>query len=130
LRTEESGPDGALRGAKLVLAESEVSAVALEGGALRVRFAAARVAGGWLNGLELVVEAATGANTIAGTPGRVVEARAIVDGRVPALAIPSRTIGDVTLSLRFANGLALEARGDALVLALRADARFAEDFAC
>jgi hypothetical protein len=130
LRTEEPAFGGARPGATLVLAESEVSAVALEGGALRVRFAAARVAGGWMNGLELVVEGATGARTIAGTPGRVVEARATVDGRLPALAIPSRTVGDIALSLRFANGLELEARGDALVLSPAADARFAEDFAC
>ena len=114
----------------LAFADSEASAVIADAGTLRVRFAAARVDGGWLQSLELALADATWTGTLADCLGRVAEGRVRIDGRETArLAIPCELAGDIALDLRFANGAALAARGHALSVAL-GGARAVDDFSC
>ena len=116
--------------ATLAFDGSEVADVAAVDDRLCVRFAAARVAGGWLQAIELDLSGATWTGAPADCLGRVAEGRAQVDGRERGLAIPSELAGDVALELHFANGATLVARGRALALAPRGELRFVEDFSC
>ena len=116
--------------AALAFDGSEVAEIVAADDRLGVRFAAARVAGGWLQAIELDLSGATWTGAPADCLGRVADGRVRVDGHERALAIPSALAGDIALELRFAHGAALVARGRALALAPRGALRFVEDFSC
>jgi len=127
---------------RLVFADSEVAAIAVSAGALRLRFAAAHVleadAGtfsGWRTGhLTDVVLTATADDGWATDPaqvGRLAEGRLVrAEGVVSELPLPFEVQGPMRLELRFANGVRL----DVAVRGLRVDAppgaAFSESLAC
>ena len=115
----------------LDFADSEASAVTADGTTLRIRFAAARVDGGWLPSLELALTGATWTGTLGDCIGRIAEGRVRVDGRESArLTIPCALAGDIALELRFANATTLSARGRALSVTPPGDAQAVDDFSC
>ena len=116
--------------------DSEVRDVAADGGAVRVRFAAASVrdaAGGrgWLPGVTLALADATLAGDPSHAFGKLAEGRLHLDGRdIARPALPATLSGRIDLTLRFANGTLLTAHGASLALDVADDARFAEDLSC
>ena len=118
----------------LVFADSEVAAVRLVGDTLALRFAAARIAGEpahYLPGLVLTMTHAQLEAPLAGCIGRVAEGEVRVDGqRRGMLELPGAIAAPVRLSLRFANGSALEAAGATLIAALPPGTAAAEHYHC
>lgn len=120
----------------LEFADSEVRDVVTHGAAVRVRLAAACVRDaddhrGWLAGVALALTDAT----LAGDPthafGRLADGSLRHEGRkIARLALPATFAGELELTLRFANGTQLTARGRALALDVADDARFTEDLSC
>ena len=116
--------------------DSEIRDVVADGGEVRVRFAAASVRNangerGWLTSVTLALSDATLAGDTAHAFGKLAEGRLRQDGRdIGQPALPDTLSGQITLSLRFADGALLAARGRSLVLSVADDARFAEDLSC
>jgi hypothetical protein len=116
--------------------DSEVRDAVADGNTVRVRLSAAAVrsdAGerGWLPGVALTLADATLAGDTAHAFGKLAEGRLRQDGRdIAALAVPVTLAGRIELTLRFANGTQLSARGRSLALSVADDARFAEDLSC
>jgi len=117
---------------ELALAGSELGGAVVDAGdVLRLRLAAARVAGGWLQGLELSLAGASPTEAMArACIGRIAEGRVRVDGHERRLAVPCELAGDVVLELCMAGGATLLARGRALALAPRGPTRFFDDYSC
>ena len=120
----------------LEFADSEVRDVVADGATVRVRLAAACVrdasgSRGWLPGVVLALAGATLAGDPAPAFGRLAEGRLRQDGRdVARPALPGMLAGDLELTLRFANGTLLTARGRSLSLSVADDTRFKEDLSC
>lgn len=120
----------------LQFADSEVRDVVAGGAGVRVRLAAACAWDangnrGWLPGVALALTDAT----LAGDPthafGRLADGSLRHDGRrIARPALPATLAGELELTLRFANGTQLTARGGALALDVADDARFTEDLSC
>ncbi len=116
--------------------DSEVRDVTTDGGAVRVRLAAASVRDAqgrraWLAGVTLSLADATLAGDQAHAFGRLAEGRLRLDGRdIPRPSLPDTLAGDLALSLRFANGTQLTATARALTLAADDATRFKEDLSC
>jgi len=120
----------------LEFGDSEVRDVVADVDVLRVRFAAASVRDadgerGWLASVVLTLASGAFTGDLTHAIGRIAEARVRNAGRdVLRLALPSTLAGDLELSLRFANGTQLAARGQALALTAADDARFTPDLSC
>ena len=116
--------------------DSEVRDVVTDGAEVRVRFAAASARDangerGWLTSVTLALSDATLPGDTAHAFGKLVEGHLRRDGRdIGCPAIPLALSGQIELTLRFANGTQLTARGRSLVLSVADDARFAEDLSC
>jgi hypothetical protein len=120
----------------LEFADSEVRDVVMDGVAVRVRLAAASVrdaqgAHGWLPGVTLAIAEAELVGDAAHAFGRLAEGRLRHAGRdIARPALPGMLTGDLELTLRFANGTPLTARGRSLSLSVADDSRFKEDLSC
>ena len=116
--------------------DSEVSDVVADGATVRVRLAAACVhdAGGhrgWLPGVTLALADATLAGDPAHAFGRLAVGRLRHDGRdIARPTLPGMLSGDLELTLRFANGTQLTARGRSLSMDVTDATRFKEDLSC
>ena len=116
--------------------DSEVRDVMADDGGVRVHFSAASVrdaAGdrGWLPSVRLTLASATLAGDVAHAFGKVAEGALRLDGRLVARpALPATLAGDIELTLRFANGATLAARGRSLDASVGDAARFADDLSC
>jgi len=116
--------------------DSEVGDIAVEDGVVRMRLAAASVRDddgnlGWLPGVTLAFAEAELVGDAAHAFGRLAEGRLRHDGRdVAQPPLPGALAGDLELTLRFANGTPLTARGRSLSLSVADDTRFKEDLSC
>lgn len=116
--------------------DSEVRDVVADDGGVRVHFSAVSVRDancerGWLPSVRLTLAAATLAGDAAHAFGKVAEGALRLDGRLVARpALPDALAGEIELTLRFANGATLAARGRSLVSSIDAAARFADDLSC
>ena len=116
--------------------DSEVRGVVAADGVVRLEFSAAAVRDadgerGWLPSVRLTLVDATLAGDTAHAFGKIAEGALRHDGRAVARpALPATLAGELELTLRFANGALLAARGRVLTLAVSDDARFAPDLSC
>ncbi|MET0350705.1 MAG: hypothetical protein ABW067_13025 [Rhizobacter sp.] len=123
-------------------ADSEVSAVGVDGDTLRVRFAAANVAEpddtafsgerqGHVTGVVLTCRGGPWPAGLDGYVGRLAEGRLSVRGEwLARLPLPVELTGTSRLELRFANRTELAVAVTAVSLTAPHDAAFAESFAC
>jgi hypothetical protein len=120
----------------LAFHDSELRDVVVDGGTVRLRFAAASVTTddgerGWLPGAVLTLSDATIDGDAAHALGKVTDGQLRHDGSpVAHPALPGTLAGEIALALRLANGIALQMHGRDLTLAVAGDARFTPDLSC
>jgi hypothetical protein len=115
--------------------DSEVACIEVDGGSLRLRFAAASVTqhgeAGYLPGLEIHIGQARWSGELAECVGRIAGGRLIAQGTTSMrLPLPYSLDGPSTLELAFANRSQLSVTSMSLACRVDGDAPFAPSLAC
>lgn len=115
--------------------DSEVAALSLQGGTLRLRFSVARVVvqgeAGYLKSVMLILSDVRVDGTLDGCVGTLAEGRLRVDGRtVSPLPLPFAAAGRIALELRWRNRCSLNVSAAAVQLQQAGTGTLFADHAC
>lgn len=128
--------------AALEFHDSEVSSVVAVNSDIHVVFSAAHVhrsnstpgrdaSGGYVQAVKLQLHQAVWTGSLDECVGNLSEGELKVDATsIMLVPLPFQSVGDVTLSLQFSNGVVLSATGTSVALSQSAAPQFVENFAC